>query len=60
MTAESPVTIDPEVNAQELDALLAEIEAATLTKRDKGTRFETLIKDWLTKDPTYSDLFTKV
>lgn len=28
--------------------------------RDKGTRFETLIRDWLTKEPTYRDLFSEV
>lgn len=60
MTAESRHTIDPEANARELDQLLTEIDAATLTERDKGTRFETLIRDWLTKEPTYSDCFTQV
>lgn len=30
------------------------------TERDKGTRFETLIRDWLTKEPTYRDLFSEV
>lgn len=35
-------------------------EASAGVVRDSGTRFETLIKDWLMKEPTYRDLFTKV
>ncbi len=47
-------------NAINLGKLLDTIRNATITERDKGTRFETLIKDYLTKEPTYKDLFTKV
>lgn len=36
------------------------INASSLSARDKGTRFETLIRDWLMKEPTYANLFTKV
>ena len=36
------------------------MEASTGTERDKGTRFETLIRDWLIKEPTYRDLFSEV
>lgn len=39
---------------------MASIEASSLSARDKGTRFETLIRDWLMKEPTYANLFTKV
>ena len=39
---------------------MAPIEASSLSARDKGTRFETLIRDWLMKEPTYANLFTKV
>ena len=35
-------------------------EASAGTERDKGTRFETLIRDWLIKEPTYRDLFSEV
>ena len=52
-------------NALALDKLLKKLEEAsklgdTVIERDKGTRFETLIKDWLTQEPTYRDLFTHV
>lgn len=44
-----------------LDNLLNTFEKASGgIERDKGTRFETLIRDWLTKEPTYKDLFTEV
>ena len=48
-------------NHQALDALLTQIETASKGfQRDKGTRFEILIKDWFGKERTYSDLFSKV
>lgn len=48
-------------NSLSLDTLLNNlIQASSGTERDKGTRFETLIRDWLTKEPTYCDLFTEV
>ena len=48
-------------NSLSLDNLLNNlIQASSGTERDKGTRFETLIRDWLTKEPTYRDLFTEV
>lgn len=49
------------VNSLSLDNLLNNLtKASSGTERDKGTRFETLIRDWLTKEPTYRDLFSKV
>lgn len=48
-------------NSLSLDTLLDNLEnASSGTVRDKGTRFETLIRDWLTKEPTYKDLFSEV
>lgn len=44
-----------------LDRLLYNLgNSSSGIKRDKGTRFETLIRDWLTKEPTYRDLFSEV
>lgn len=57
LVPETPESFD---NASALTALLASIEASSLSARDKGTRFETLIRDWLMKEPTYANLFTKV
>ena len=47
-------------NQDAFEYLLQEIENATITARDKGTRFETLTRDWLMREPTYNDLFSKV
>ena len=47
-------------NADYLTQLLDKLETASATERDKGTRFETLIRAWLRKEPTYADLFTDV
>ena len=48
-------------NQQAFETLLSKMEEASAgVVRDAGTRFETLIKDWLMKEPTYRDLFTKV
>ena len=48
-------------NESAFDALLESIkQVSNNIKRDEGTRFETLIKDWLTQDPSYCDLFSKV
>ena len=48
-------------NATAFEALLENIRrASNNVKRDAGTRFETLIKDWLTQDQPYCDLFSKV
>lgn len=47
-------------NPKALDDLLDAIEGTSLTQRDKGTRFETLVREWLTNEPSYSDLFTEV
>jgi predicted helicase len=57
MQEQTPELLD---NHQALDILLQRMEEASLTARDKGTRFETLIKDWFKKERTYSDLFSKV
>ena len=48
-------------NESAFEALLESIkQASNNIKRDAGTRFETLIKDWLTQDQPYRDLFSKV
>ena len=48
-------------NESAFEALLKSIkQASNNIKRDAGTRFETLIKDWLTQDQSYCDLFSKV
>ena len=48
-------------NEQAFEQLMDTIkEVSKGVHRDAGTRFETLTKDWLTKDSTYQDLFTKV
>lgn len=44
-----------------LETLFQSMEKASGERtRDKGTRFETLVRDWLTKEPTYRDLFSEV
>ena len=46
-------------NESAFEALLESIkQASNNIKRDAGTRFETLIKDWLTQDQSYCDLFS--
>ncbi len=53
--------ISLETNQNALDDLLNSMEQASGDiQRDKGTRFETLIRDWLTKEPAYKDLYEKV
>ena len=47
-------------NAQAFDELIKQIRESSNANRDYGTKFETLIKDWLTKDSAYKDLFIKV
>lgn len=48
-------------NESAFEALLESIkQASNDIKRDAGTRFETLIKNWLTQDQSYCDLFAKV
>lgn len=48
-------------NASAFAQLLGQLEAASAgIVRDSGTRFETLVRDWLSKDPAYRDLFSKV
>ena len=48
-------------NESAFDALLESIrQVSNNIKRDAGTRFETLIKDWLTQDRSYCDLFSKI
>lgn len=49
-----------ETNQDALEQLLYNIENATITERDKGSRFETLVLDWLKREPTYNNRFTKV
>ena len=48
-------------NESAFEALLESIkQVSNNIKRDAGTRFETLIKDWLTQDQSYCDLFSKI
>lgn len=47
-------------NELAFDELIKNIRESSNTARDYGTKFETLTKDWLTKDNTYKDLFSKV
>lgn len=47
-------------NTEAFDALIEQIRQSANTARGYGTKFETLTKDWLTKDHAYKDLFTKV
>lgn len=47
-------------NEEAFEQLLSSIEQSTITERDKGTRFETLVLDWLQTEPAYRDLFVKV
>lgn len=55
------MTTTPMTNEAAFEALLENIkQASNDIQRDAGTRFETLIKDWLTQDVAYRDLFTKV
>ena len=57
----SETVIDQVANEQAFELLMETLkEVSGGIQRDAGTRFETLIKDWLTQDPTYRDLFTKV
>lgn len=63
----SPKNVNQEVNSTSeenntlaFDNLIKQIRDSSNTARDYGTKFETLTKDWLTKDSTYKDLFTKV
>ena len=44
-------------NQEAFDALIKEIRNSSNTARDYGTKFETLTKDWITKDNAYKDLF---
>ena len=47
-------------NEQALYELLDKIREAASTQRGAGTRFETLVKDYLTREPSYRDLYSKV
>lgn len=47
-------------NAKAFYDLLEILNSATMTERDKGTRFETLVKEYLTREPLYKDLYSKV
>ncbi len=47
-------------NAHDFDTLLAQIEVSTLTERDKGTQFETLVRTFLALDAEYKDLYTEI
>jgi len=54
-------TAEQENNRSALIELLRKLEEVSGDSvRDKGTRFETLIQHWLTKEPTYKDLFSEV
>ncbi len=56
----SEVTAIPFDNAQAFTELLSTIAQTSLTQRDKGTRFEKLMLDYLTNEPTYEDQFDSV
>ena len=47
-------------NSEALYELLNLIRERSSTERDKGTRFETLIKDYLQREPSYKDLYSCV
>lgn len=40
--------------------ILASIREASITEKDKGTRFELLVKRYLETDPVYRDRFSQV
>lgn len=40
--------------------VLASIREASSTEKDKGTRFERLVKRWLETDPVYRSRFSQV
>ena len=59
--SEAPSVSPENDNIQAFEKLLEKIEAAANgVKRDAGTRFETLTREWLLNEPTYKDLFTSV
>ena len=47
-------------NMQSFYELLTSIEQSSSDERDKGTRFENLVLDFLQNDPTYNNDFTKI
>ena len=47
-------------NVEAFDLLIKKIRESSNTPRDYGTKFETLTKDWLSRDEVYKDLFTKI
>ena len=47
-------------NEQALYELLDKIREAATTQRGAGTRFETLVRDYLNREPSYKDLYSKV
>ncbi len=47
-------------NEKALYTLLNKIKESSNTERGAGTRFETLVKDYLTREPSYCDLYSKV
>ena len=55
--AKKPVELD---NIQSFYNLLKSIEHSSSDERDKGTRFENLVLDFLQNDPTYKNDFIKI
>ena len=53
-------TFAEEHNKEAFDLLLKKIRESVITKRDYGTKFETLVRSWLTRDEAYRDFFSKV
>ncbi len=51
---------EPVDNALALSHLLKTMADNSLTQSDKGTRFEKLVLDYLSRDPIYTDLFSRV
>jgi len=47
-------------NMQALDEVLTSLRAVAQTERDKGTAFERLVKEFLTKDSLWAEKFSDV
>lgn len=61
MVKPQEVVVDEYSNEIAFNRLLDTMDKASMgVQRDKGTRFETLIKDWLKREVSYRDLFIEV
>lgn len=59
INAQEPIEVEKD-NMQSFYELLSSIEQSSSDERDKGTRFENLVLDFLQNDPTYNNDFTKI